>query len=53
MQPTYAAALAAFVASLDGGTAPTPSLEDGLKAQAIAEAAVLSLRSGRMEPIKY
>jgi myo-inositol 2-dehydrogenase/D-chiro-inositol 1-dehydrogenase len=53
VQPTYAAALAAFVASLQNGAAPTPSLEDGLKAQAIAEAAALSLRSGRMEPIKY
>ncbi|GAA2871592.1 Gfo/Idh/MocA family protein [Paenarthrobacter ilicis] len=53
VQPTYAAALAAFVSALDGGVAPAPSLEDGLKAQAIAEAAVLSLSSGRMEPIKY
>lgn len=58
VQPTYAAALASFVAcvdggSLEGGTPPAPSLEDGLKAQAIAEAAVLSISSGRMEPIKY
>ncbi|MCR1160308.1 Gfo/Idh/MocA family oxidoreductase [Paenarthrobacter sp. UW852] len=53
VQPTYAAALAAFVSSLKGDVASIPSLEDGLKAQAIAEAAVLSLRSGRMEPIKY
>lgn len=53
VQPTYAAALAAFVSALESGSAPSPSLEDGLKAQAIAEAATLSLRSGRMEPIKY
>ncbi|MGO4245996.1 Gfo/Idh/MocA family oxidoreductase [Paenarthrobacter sp. RAF54_2] len=53
VQPTYAAALAAFVSSLQGGSDSMPSLEDGLKAQAIAEAAVISLRSGRMEPIKY
>ncbi|MCP2049232.1 UNVERIFIED_ORG: myo-inositol 2-dehydrogenase/D-chiro-inositol 1-dehydrogenase [Paenarthrobacter nicotinovorans] len=53
VQPTYAAALSAFVSALESGEAPAPSLEDGLKAQAIAEAAVLSLRSGRMEPVKY
>ncbi|MDI2023559.1 Inositol 2-dehydrogenase [Paenarthrobacter nicotinovorans] len=53
VQPTYASALSAFVSALESGVAPAPSLEDGLKAQAIAEAAVLSLRSGRMEPVKY
>jgi myo-inositol 2-dehydrogenase / D-chiro-inositol 1-dehydrogenase len=59
VQPTYAAALGHFVASLqsgtaaDGGSAVTPSLEDGLKAQAIAEAATLSLRTGRSEIIQY
>jgi myo-inositol 2-dehydrogenase/D-chiro-inositol 1-dehydrogenase len=59
VQPTYAAALAHFVAALekgkaaDGGSAVTPSLEDGLKAQAIAEAATLSLRTGRTETIQY
>ena len=53
VQPTYAAALSAFVSALESGETPAPSLEDGLKAQAIAEAAVLSLRSGRMEPVKY
>ena len=59
VQPTYAAALGHFVAALengtgaDGGSAVTPSLEDGLKAQAIAEAATLSLRSGRTETIRY
>jgi myo-inositol 2-dehydrogenase/D-chiro-inositol 1-dehydrogenase len=37
----------------DGGSAVTPSLEDGLKAQAIAEAATLSLRTGRTETIQY
>lgn len=53
VQPTYRAALAHFVAALDGGTGITPSLEDGLKAQAIAEAATLSLRSGKTERIDY
>ena len=47
------AALAAFVSALEGGTAPSPSLEDGLKAQAIAEAATRSLTTARMEPIAY
>jgi myo-inositol 2-dehydrogenase/D-chiro-inositol 1-dehydrogenase len=62
VQPTYAAALAHFVAALDGGLDDgddgagvriTPSLEDGLKAQAIAEAATASLRSGRTETVHY
>jgi len=53
VKPTYAAALAHFVSALEDGTAPTPSLEDGLKAQAIAEAATRSLHSGRTERIEY
>lgn len=63
VQPTYAAALAHFVAALEDGAsgkgeaisgeAIIPSLEDGLKAQAIAEAATASLRSGRSERIHY
>lgn len=53
VQPTYAAALAHFVTALDEGTKIMPSLEDGLKAQAIAEAATISLRSGRTETIRY
>lgn len=59
VQPTYAAALGHFVAGLergtdnDGGARLTPSLQDGLKAQAIAEAATLSLRTGRTETIQY
>ncbi|HKS02390.1 MAG TPA: Gfo/Idh/MocA family oxidoreductase [Arthrobacter sp.] len=59
VQPTYAAALSHFVAGLErgtdnnGGSSLTPSLEDGLKAQAIAEAATLSLRTGRKEAIQY
>ena len=39
-QPTYASALDHFVRSLDQDGPVTPSLEDGLKAQAIAEAAL-------------
>jgi myo-inositol 2-dehydrogenase/D-chiro-inositol 1-dehydrogenase len=53
VQPTYGAALAHFVAALDEGTVIAPSLEDGLKAQAIAEAAALSLRSGKAETVHY
>ena len=51
--PTYAAALDHFVAAVEDGTALTPSLDDGLKAQAIAEAATRSLRTGRSERIEY
>ena len=53
VRPTYAAELAHFVAALESGDGITPSLDDGLKAQAIAEAATRSLRSGRSEPIDY
>lgn len=53
VQPTYAAALDHFVNALDSGAPVTPSLEDGLRAQAIAEAATLSLRSGRAEAVRY
>jgi myo-inositol 2-dehydrogenase/D-chiro-inositol 1-dehydrogenase len=53
IRPTYGAALAAFVAALQDGRPPAPSLRDGLRAQAIAEAATRSLRSGRPEAIVY
>lgn len=53
VQPTYAAALDHFVHALDSGAPVTPSLEDGLRAQAIAEAATASLRSGRAEAVRY
>lgn len=53
VQPTYAAALDHFVRSLADGSAITPSLDDGLKAQAIAEAATKSLASRRAERIGY
>jgi myo-inositol 2-dehydrogenase/D-chiro-inositol 1-dehydrogenase len=53
VQPTYAAALGHFVSCLESGEPITPSLNDGLKAQAIAEAATRSLSSGRSEPISY
>lgn len=53
VQPTYAATLDTFVTSLETGMPFVPSLTDGLKAQAIAEAATRSLLSGRSEPIAY
>lgn len=53
VQPTYAAALAAFVRALEDGTEPPVSLEDGVRAQAIAEAATRALRSGRTETVEY
>jgi predicted dehydrogenase len=53
VQPTYAAALDHFVRCLEENSAITPSLDDGLKAQAIAEAATRSLTSKRSEPVTY
>lgn len=53
IQPTYAAALGAFVAALEQGTPPPATLQDGLKAQAIAEAATRSLLTGRAQNIEY
>ena len=53
VKPTYAAALDHFVTTLEHGDAITPSLDDGLKAQAIAEAATRSLTSGKSEAITY
>ena len=53
VQPTYAAALAHFVQALENKTPIGPTLTDGLKAQAIAEAATRSLTTGRMEPVDY
>lgn len=48
VQATYYAHLDAFVRSLNGeSVTDLPGLEDGLKAQAIAEAAVISLAEGR------
>ena len=52
-RPTYAAALDHFVTALERGEPPSPSLLDGLRAQAIAEAATRSLETGRSEPVEY
>jgi predicted dehydrogenase len=42
---------ARFVTALERGDAISPSLDDGLKAQAIAEAATRSLATGKSEII--
>jgi myo-inositol 2-dehydrogenase/D-chiro-inositol 1-dehydrogenase len=47
VEATYYDALDAFVRRLEGETVDLPSLEDGLKAQAIADAATRSLHQGR------
>ncbi len=49
---SYAAALDAFVAQLEGEDAQVPGIEDGLMAQVMAEAATLSAREGRIVPIR-
>ncbi|MFZ7086514.1 Gfo/Idh/MocA family oxidoreductase [Curtobacterium sp. RRHDQ10] len=51
VQPTYAAALDHFVGALDGRHPVGPTLRDGLRAQAIAEAATASLRTNAPQPI--
>jgi myo-inositol 2-dehydrogenase/D-chiro-inositol 1-dehydrogenase len=51
--PSYAKALDHFVSAVRHGTPIGPTLDEALKAQAIAEAATLSLRSGRLEQIVY
>ncbi|WP_027479474.1 Gfo/Idh/MocA family oxidoreductase [Gryllotalpicola ginsengisoli] len=53
VRPTYAAALDAFVRALRDGSEPPVTLEDGLRAQAIAEAAASSLGSGQPERVEY
>lgn len=53
VEPTYAATLAAFVDALERGTTPPVTLEDGLVAQAMADAATRALVSGRTETIAY
>ncbi len=51
IEASYYAALDAFVTAVQSGTAPAPSLDDGLKALMIAEAATTSLQTGAPVPI--
>lgn len=53
VRPTYYNALDSFVTALESGIAPTPTLRDGLKAQALAEAATKSLATGKAEKVEY
>lgn len=53
VEPTYSAALGAFVGALEAGLPAPAPLRDGLKAQAIAEAATAALMSGRTETVSY
>ena len=45
--PTYVAELSALVAAVRAGTPVEPGLADGMRAQAVAEAAVASLAQGK------
>jgi myo-inositol 2-dehydrogenase/D-chiro-inositol 1-dehydrogenase len=47
IESSYYQALDAFLTSVRKGTAPSPSLEDGLKAQLIADKATECLKTGR------
>ncbi len=53
VQPTYAAAVDHFVSALATRTEMAPSLDDGLKAQAIAEAATASLTNQAATTVHY
>jgi myo-inositol 2-dehydrogenase/D-chiro-inositol 1-dehydrogenase len=50
IESSYYQALDAFLTSVQKGAAPSPSLEDGLKAQLIADKATECLKTGR--PVK-
>jgi myo-inositol 2-dehydrogenase / D-chiro-inositol 1-dehydrogenase len=50
IEQSYYEAIDAFVKSVEKGTPPSPSLEDGLKAQVIADKATESIKTG--QPIK-
>src|SRR6202045_992699 len=47
IEQSYYEAIDAFLRSVEKGTAPTPSLEDGLKAQLIADQATESIKTGQ------
>jgi myo-inositol 2-dehydrogenase / D-chiro-inositol 1-dehydrogenase len=50
IEQSYYDAINAFVKSVERGTPPSPSLEDGLKAQFVADKATESIKTG--QPIK-
>lgn len=53
MEPTFYAALDAFIRTMQGEVVAYPDLLDGLRAQMIAEAAVASLKSNQPVKIAY
>lgn len=53
IEPTFALALDTFVRALEGEEVDYPGLDDGLRAQLIAEAAVVSLQSNKPIRIEY
>ena len=53
LEPSFALALDAFIAALEGRESAYPTLLDGVRAQLIAEAAVASLRANRPVEIAY
>ena len=53
LEPSFALALDAFIAALEGRESAYPTLLDGVRAQLIAEAAVASLRANRPVGIAY
>lgn len=52
LEASFYSELDAFLEALAGGTEPSPSIQDGLKAQLVAEAAVRSLASERPEAVE-
>ncbi len=53
MEPSFLLAIDAFAAALEGEHADYPTLQDGLRAQMIAEAAVESLKKNQPVQIAY
>jgi len=53
IEATFYQALDAFVRHLNGENVIIPSLEDGLKAQVIADTATESLKTGKPMKIQY
>jgi predicted dehydrogenase len=51
IEQSYYQALDVFLGAIAQGTLPSPSLEDGLKAQLLADKATESLKTGR--PVKF
>lgn len=49
----YAAEISAFIDSVEAGTAPSPSAEDGLIALALADAAIKAVKQGSAVTVQY